>query len=365
MLLPSEFLSYYSRKTTRQTYKTALQRYLALTLGKTVTDHTLDLLWTTYLAESETITADLIAFPEKCRIRTPSFAPKTINLYTQIVLMYLRECGIEPDHHQQRRLKKTRPKNRPISRETELTRDTIQTILHHADVRQRAEILIAVSSGMRISELLSITLDDLTLTADPVEIYIPAAISKNETARTVFISREAADALRAWLITRRHIQKHTKDGTSPDKRVFPYSVTNETARFNRTLRRAGTYRIDTKTRRSMIHFHIFRKFFLTEFKLAASPDVAEELAGHTGYLSEAYRRISRQTMREEYHKAEPQLTIETGNSKKECPFPVGDRYPEDMKTELHKIQSDILRLQELYQLIRTQLHLTIPQDMVQ
>ncbi|MDV0441713.1 tyrosine-type recombinase/integrase [Methanorbis furvi] len=343
----SEFLQYCTKKSTRQAYTSALCSYLRITLGLSVTKENLDELWNIYLFSGRNIMHDLQLFPEKCK--NHNLSPKTINLYFQVTLLYLRECGLASDEAQLRRLKKIRPKNRPITREAELTREIIRTILVHADVRQRAEILIAASSGMRIGEILRITFDDINLTASPEEIYIPSHITKNETSRTVFISKEAAVALREWIFVRNG--PHMLKGKEPaaDNRIFPYSVTNETAKLNRLLQASGTYRIDPQTRRSLIHFHSFRKFFLTEFKLAASAEVAEELAGHTGYLSGSYRRLSKRDMQEEYRKAEMRLTIgeNTGET-------TSDQIT-DIHEEMQRITNQLKQIRTEYQLLRTRI----------
>ncbi|MDR0980975.1 MAG: hypothetical protein LBL85_04270, partial [Methanocalculaceae archaeon] len=70
--------------------------------------------------------------------------------------------------------------------------------------------------------------------------------------------------------------------------TLPVNRTYST-KLNRIFRTSGTYRIDPVIRRSLIHFHSFRKFFLTEFKLSASAEVAEELAGITDIHEEMQR----------------------------------------------------------------------------
>lgn len=139
----------------------------------------LDELWNTALSSSRDIRQDLRQFPEKCRGHGPS--PKTIHLYLQVTILYLRECGLTADEAPLRRIKKPVQKTATLPREMELTRETIRTVLSCTDLRMRAEILIAASSEMRIGEILRITFHDINLTARPAEIYIPAHITKNET----------------------------------------------------------------------------------------------------------------------------------------------------------------------------------------
>ncbi len=350
MPTPTEFLQYCSKQSTQRTYRTALLQYLQITLNTRIHHEELNDLWDNYLASLRNIHEDLLNFCAKCKTLARPLSPKTVNLYLQITLMYLKECGVFIDETQTRRLKKTRPKNRAVSREAELDRTVIRKILSHADTRQRAEILIAVSSGMRIGEILRITVADLNLAVVPAEIYIPAMIAKNDTARTVFISREAKSALEEWLAVRDTELKRKKSRNSvPDARIFPYSAANEIARFNAVLRHSGTYSVDPQTRRAQIHYHAFRKFFLTEFKLVAAEEVAEELAGHTGYLSQSYRRLSRQAMREEYLKAESALTVLELFSSRPLPLPRISQSSLYLGMEVRKLWEEVEKLYSIYQ----------------
>lgn len=345
MITPSEFLQDCAKLPTYKTYRSALNQYLSLTLNTPINKENLDFSWEHYLKTRHNVMEDLVNFPKKCKTLARPLSPKTVNLYLQITLMYLKECGVSIDETQTRRLKKTRPKNRAVSREAELDRTVIRKILSHADTRQRAEILIAVSSGMRIGEILGITATDLNLAAVPAEIYIPATIAKNDTARTVFISREAKNALEGWLAVRDTELRRKKSRNSvPDTRIFPYSAANEIARFNALLRQSGTYSADPQTRRAQIHYHSFRKFFLTEFKLAAAAEVAEELAGHTGYLSQSYRRLSRQTMRGEYLKAEQALTMSEQFTGRAGCLRNSYRTSNHLETEVRKLWTEVEKL---------------------
>ncbi|MDO5845615.1 MAG: tyrosine-type recombinase/integrase [Methanocorpusculum sp.] len=304
MMLPSEFLAFTQTETTTSTYKAALVCYLREVTGGTVLREQLDSAWQDYLRTCPDIEHDVLIFIKKCRAEQ-NFAPKTTCLYTQILIQFLRESGVGFSARTLRLLKSCSPKNYPVTRERELTKEEIARLLNSADIRLRAEILVAVSSGMRIGELLSFSARDVNFNVSPVEIYLSDMITKTKTARTVFISGEAAEALRRWLAERKEIPAEKR--ISP--RCFPYSVGNETARFRQLLQRTGLFEVDTRTSRTTIHFHLFRKFFLTEFKLAASAEVAEELAGHAGYLSQSYRRLTRREMQTEYMKAEPKLTV--------------------------------------------------------
>jgi len=59
-----------------------------------------------------------------------------------------------------------------------------------------------------------------------------------------------------------------------------------------------------------IHFHLFRKFFMSQMKLAISSEIVELLAGHDGYLSSSYRRYTKDQVITEYLKGEHLITIQ-------------------------------------------------------
>lgn len=344
MVTTSEFLQYCTKTSTRQTYTSALRTYLRITLDTPIPKDSLNQKWILYLNSGRNIWQDLLQFPEKGK--NLHLSPKTINLYLQVILLYLGDCGIIVEPQKLRRLRKRCPKNYPLTHDTILTCGTIQTLLQHADTRQRAEILIAVSSGVRIGELLRVTFDDIDLTTTPAEIHIPAAITKNETPRTTFISSEAAEALQDWLIVRKDRSSMRGKNPDTDNRIFPYSPAHESKKFQHLLKKSGKHQIDPNTRRSLIHFHSFRKFFLTEFKLAASAEVAEELAGHTGYLSGSYRRLSKQDMQEEYRKAEPRLTITTNASNTSR-----RTHPSYLHQEMQRITAELEQIQTEYRIL--------------
>lgn len=307
MYRPTEFLGTVINASTKNTYKTALIRYLEI-LGYNVTkDRSLDEIWIDYLSHTINPSSDILLFVSQSQ--AISLSPKTIRLYGQIVIMYLKEAGIEISNKVLRKLRTQTPISRPISREAELTRDILQTLINNANLRLKTEILVAISSGMRIGELLKFQVQDIHLNSTPVEIYLRAESTKNKTARTVFISKETADALQQWLEFRETLVSMGKIHPN-ETRCFPYAKSTEIAKLKLLLMKCNLYEKDEQTHRTTIHFHLFRKYFLTEFKLAASAEVAEELAGHTGYLSDSYRRLTKKAQQEEYLKAERNLTID-------------------------------------------------------
>lgn len=351
MYLPSELFQNLHTGSTQKIYMYALKKYLEILGSKQIECAYLDSEWMHYLSSNPNITADFVIFSNKANTEY-GLMPKTVRLYGQTVLMYLRECGIDLPERHLRRIKRSLPANHPISREAELDADKIRTLLQHSDLRMKAILTIALSSGMRIGEILKFKTSDINFETTPVEIFLSGEITKTKQPRRVFISSQAADYLKEWLAE--------TDAEKKDQICFPYSTSTEITRLKKLLKKCDLYDKDTRTGRTTIHFHLFRKYFLTEFKLVASADAAEELAGHKGYLDESYRRLTQKQLREEYLKAETRLTIDIDGYSDEISDDAEDEISENaadmtltnrfqkLERHLSEIKDEIKQLNDAY-----------------
>jgi len=207
----------------------------------------------------------------------------------------------------------------PISEEYIPETNDLKKIMLHMDIRTKAVALIAVSSGMRIDEIMHLLPSDMHLEETPARINIRSEISKNNKRRTTFISTEAKNVLDEWLrkneegISTRDIYLKTAvekcncnyKKNPNDKRIFPY--TNNTVRYawNLAIKKAGYGNKDIRTKRRKLHFHCARKFFRSYF---GNADMAEHLMGHSGYLS-TYRRYIDKQLAAEYLKNMDNLLV--------------------------------------------------------
>jgi site-specific recombinase XerD len=99
-------------------------------------------------------------------------------------------------------------------------------------LRDRAILELFFSSGMRISELTSLDTDQLSFLKDknPKRTFELSIVGKGKHIRTIFISPRAAEWLRAYLASRKDMEKplfvNYRPGTSPDadKRLTPRSI---------------------------------------------------------------------------------------------------------------------------------------------
>jgi integrase len=208
--------------------------------------------------------------------------------------------------------------------ERDMDVETIRTILQHLDVKGRALVLVLASSGMRMNEALSVTLDDIDLRSKPACLTVRGETSKTGDTRITFISTEASQAVNEWLKVRGdYIRSSAKrnnglvksgrgaeKSSDDDGRLFPFSDQNASAIWDTALVNAGLLSRDKTTNRKQLHYHQFRKFFISQLALVVSKEIAEMLAGHNGYLTGAYRRYTKKQLAEEYLKGEHVLTIQ-------------------------------------------------------
>ena len=369
-ILPSTYLTYYPRKSTRNMIKWILRQYIRMHTPTSVptSDEELDaayLKYTSSKTDSE-IAADIITYPQK--LFKLGLSPMTVKQRVSIIDRYFDDaCNFHISGNQKRLRNLGLRGAHPVSSETTLTSAIIKTLLMHSDIRMRALILVLSSSGMRIGEALALRTTDIDFESTPVKLRLRAETTKNGMPRTAFITDEAAEAVGVWLGIRedtlalsraRHTTRMPEE--SDPASVFPYSRVTESTRLIRVTKRAGYYSPDTQTRHNAVHFHSFRKWFLTQFKLAGgNVTVAECLAGHSGYLDLSYRRITDDELAEEYKKVLPRLTIDTPDDYFECKIKNAD---EIAKLQINSAQQQAIinrLLQELENVKRNQGRLSL------
>lgn len=316
-LSPSAYLDFYGKPSTRRTYYAALKKYLSIVLGHPVAD--IDAGMSSYLSSRDVagITADLTRFYSLPGIS--DLSPLTRRLYLSSIENYLRDCCnfSIPAVNAKLRARSVGVHPSPATDDIAPTRDILRELLAVAPPRLRCEVLICCSSGLRISELLALRFDDVYLDEVPARVVVRAENSKNGSARHSFMSSEAVESLRSFIrILPEDTARHERDcrrtipGFKIDtSRIFPYTTYNESQHLARVLDSCGLGSRSPVTDRHLLHFHSFRKWFVTQAKKGAHSDFVESWAGHKGYLSGAYFRPSMDDERAEYLKAEPYISV--------------------------------------------------------
>lgn len=240
--------------------------------------------WETYLNGGDYV-EDLRKFAESLNGR----APNTVLIKVTAVRSFLKDKEKDIDNGRWRRLVKRGfiPRKEPITRDRIPTKEELARILTCSNTMLRAIVLFAISSGCRVGEISTLRLADCELDYNPPRAFLRGEATKNHRGRTVYMSREAADAIKAWLTAK--TKKRKKNGAAFDPAyVFGVSVTNIQTCWKDALIRSevtdkcqtsGTYRC---------HFHTLRKFFRTNIGL--SPEYVEYLLGHSMGMDNSYFR---------------------------------------------------------------------------
>ncbi len=229
--------------------------------------------------------------------------PKTIVDYNSAVKRFLVFCGFEIDEKKFRN-KVSTPRVMKIAEEP-LKMEQVKQLLTvgKPNARMRALILVLLSSGMRFTEALSLTPKDLNLEVEPAQATLRAEITKGKRARVAYMSDEAKEAVSEII-----------KGAPPDRFVFDYSgdiwSRNKiaTVTFRRVVARAGLgARLDNH-RIHKIHFHLFRKYFLTKGSDVIGEHAAHALCGH-GFYMDTYYQKSEEDRTADYLRLMPYLSV--------------------------------------------------------
>lgn len=170
-------------------------------------------------------------------------------------------------------------------------------------MRDLAMIELAYSSGLRLSELVSVDLGDIDLDADAASVRVTGKGSKQ---REVPVGAHARNAVRAWLGFRAQL-----------------ADADETALFvTRSGRRIGARAVQTRMRQfarrrglpQRLHPHMLRHSFASHL-LESSGDLraVQELLGHADIsTTQVYTHLDFQHLAKVYDKAHPRARKRRG-----------------------------------------------------
>ena len=138
-----------------------------------------------------------------------NYKPKTIQLRLTAVKGYLRRLRIKiyaEDFKLQVKLPKIHRNH-----EEPPTKDMISRLLRNVSPKLQTVIFVLVASGMRIGELTQLTLSDIDFDSKPTRIRIRAETAKNREERETFLTDEATNALKDYLVRFYKWKEGTKD----------------------------------------------------------------------------------------------------------------------------------------------------------
>jgi integrase len=184
-----------------------------------------------------------------------------------------------------------------------VTHSEIKKLVDYSTPKRKALYTVLLSSGMRIGETLGLKKRDFDFSGDRICITIPAKLTKKNTQRQTYISKEAEHYLMP--IIKRLNQDELVFSSNKDIRK---SVDNEILNFWNLRKKIE---LDVKYDNSTLHkitLHSFRAFFETHASNTHGLEYAHALIGHSGYL-EQYYRLSDEDRIEKYIELEPKITI--------------------------------------------------------
>lgn len=316
------YVAKYSNPSSGAGYKSGIEGFLRCMYGlqKTGSDgkkivHDYETLLDSYLSDKKRDKiADITAY-SACLVRE-SVSKQSARQQLTYTVKFLRAHGVNI----------LKDDIQDIKREAKGGAATIDKVMDHnvickalkgSDIRSRALILVLASSGMRIGELLSLSMSDIDLNITPSMINIRAENSKNGQPRYTFISSEAKDAVLDYLKVRDNYiiraDKHAEVlGNAPREKtdlLFPVTDSSVNKIWETMLKNAGLYTRDEKSGRNQYRIHSLRKFFISQLSMAGARTLAEHLAGHTGYLDASYRQVSPEFAAREYLKLQSVLVV--------------------------------------------------------
>lgn len=348
MLSMLEFVSLYKKsEATRRGYIQTLciffEMIYKIQTSKRNADHLskIDELSIQYFSENRDYYRDLIKFSN----HISKYSALTIRGHFSRLIRWMEVNDILFKNSQIEVIKRNFDFPEAVTQDHAVSIDEIRRWYEHLSRIGRTLLLMQLSSGLRIGELLALMPEDINSGVSPVEISVTKTRQnsgifkrpKNNKSRITFISTEAAHSLREWMeyrdewlknaINKSHFKKDLADN-----RVFPVSLTTVREIYVLGLQKAGLLAVDKNSHRSTISSHSLRKCFLSQLKIAGMPDIiAEGLAGHTGYLGGAYDRVPIDQVRESYQTYEYAVSLSRGTDVQEM---------RDTKKALSRVESE-------------------------
>ena len=221
--------------------------------------------------------------------------PRTIRSYFSEFKQYLRSKGFRIYNEDIKQFVKF-PR---VLKETRVPLDhkTIQILIDKASDDMKLIILALLSSGMRASELLQLTKNDLT---EPC-VNLRAETTKTGSQRTTYFSKQVWDLLKNGAKRKGGYVfcSNYRPKKSLEELENKFSSIRDKCKLTK---RYTTSNIHTVT------LHRFRAFCKTWASEKVGKDFAEGLIGHEGYLS-GYYGLSDEEKLKNYNKLEPYLTF--------------------------------------------------------
>jgi len=261
---------------------------------------------------------------------------KTAKIYFSFVKSYLKICHRIRLSNEDIKDYVTFPKERKEPR-IPLSLKQLKQIMNNANPKRKALYYILISSGMRLSEALSLTKKNIHLDENPVRITLLADNTKTKQGRETYISSEAVEKLTPLLES---VKDNEKFFLTSDN--LHHNVTNEDKIFGYLREKLGFIEKYPNSVRYVMNIHSMRAYFHTKASQKHGVEYANALDGHSGYLDQYYR-LEPKKRAEMYKELEPDLLIE---SVKVHADENKDKMITTLQEQMAKLQEEMLRLQK-------------------
>lgn len=277
----------------------SFDRFAFAKFGKDSTEQVIEDVKKLPESRHESITIDL--FQKYLHWKHEDSKASTSVAYYQTAVEYFAYHQLKINHYNLRR-GITLPQD-PKNMKYAVTLSEVRKLIDYSKPKRKALYTVLLSSGMRIGETLGLKKRDFDFSGDRICITIPAKLTKKNTQRQTYISKEAEHYLMP--IIKRLNQDELVFSSNKDIRK---SVDNEILNFWNLRKKIE---LDAKYDNSTLHkitLHSFRAFFETHASNTHGLEYAHALIGHSGYL-EQYYRLSGEDRLEKYIELEPKITI--------------------------------------------------------
>lgn len=184
-----------------------------------------------------------------------------------------------------------------------LTLDQIKELYEQTNsTRMKAILLVLMSSGMRISEVLQLKVADIDMNTDPISIRIRANTTKSKEERIAFISKEAGVLVQTLL------KKLDKNDFVFCKNYGVDTLIAVETMFGRLRKKCGFTSKYDGGRNYHVNLHSYRAYFHTKASKILGSDTAHAMIGHHQYM-DVYFRLEPQERMALYKKIESSVTL--------------------------------------------------------
>lgn len=208
-------------------------------------------------------------------------------------------------------------------KEIPITKEMITRLLHISDKRLQTAILVSISGGMRLEEMVQLRISDINFETMPTTVTIRSETAKRRVGRDTFLTSETTQILKDYLSIRfgwienkdnSHLNNTHIFGRYSDEKTVKGKFSIDSAKntlqklLRENIKKIPELKLFNENGRYAIHFHGFRKYFRTNVGNICGRDYAEALMGH-GFYMDTYYQLPEDKKKQMYLDAEPHLTI--------------------------------------------------------